>query len=180
MADETSNEEQQQPQEPQAQQQEGTGQADEQLEQPGLNALRAERDARKTAERELAAMRSRLKEFEDRDKTELQKANERAEAAEKAAAETQTRYQAMVTRSAIEQAAQQAGAIDPEAVYLIAQSQGINYDDDGQPVGIDDTIKALTTQRPHLFRTPAGMRDAAATGAVSPTGKTMDDYIRGR
>lgn len=179
MADETSNtSEEQQEQEPQEQRQDRRD--DEQLGQPGLNALRAERDARKTAERELAATRDRLKEFEDRDKTELQKANERAEAAEKAAAETQTRYKAMVTRSAIEQAAQQAGAIDPEAVYLIAQSQGINYDDDGQPVGVADTIKALTTQRPHLFRTPAGMRDAAATGAVSSTGKTMDDYIRGR
>ena len=85
MADDNTNtsEEQQQPQD---QPQEGG--RDEQLGQPGLNALRAEREARKTAERDLAAMRDRLKKFEDRDKTELQKANECDEAAEKTAAET--------------------------------------------------------------------------------------------
>lgn len=62
MADETTNEEQQQDQ---PQPQEEGSRDDEQLGQPGLNALRAERDARKTAERELAAMRDRLHTFLD-------------------------------------------------------------------------------------------------------------------
>lgn len=51
---------------------------------PGLAALQAERDARAVAEK-------RLKEFEDRDKTEAQKLADRAEAAEKRAAELEAK-----------------------------------------------------------------------------------------
>lgn len=45
----------------------------------------------------------------------------------------------MLTRQAIEQAAQQAEAFDPEAVYLITKNQGINYD--GQPTDGHDTCR---------------------------------------
>lgn len=51
---------------------------------PGLAALQAERDARTAAER-------RLKEFEDRDKTEAEKTAERLAAAEKRAEELEVR-----------------------------------------------------------------------------------------
>ena len=54
---------------------------------PGKKALGEERAARKTAEKERAALEARLKEFEDRDKTEAQKLAERAAAAEKTAAD---------------------------------------------------------------------------------------------
>lgn len=53
----------------------------------GKNAIVAEREARKQAERQLRETQKALKEYEDRDKSELQKALERAEAAEKQAAE---------------------------------------------------------------------------------------------
>jgi hypothetical protein len=53
----------------------------------GKNAIVAEREARKHAERQLRDVQKALKEYEDRDKSELQKALERAEAAEKSAAE---------------------------------------------------------------------------------------------
>lgn len=55
----------------------------------GKNAIAAEREARKQAERQLRDVQKALKEYEDRDKSELQKALERAEAAEKQAAEAQ-------------------------------------------------------------------------------------------
>ena len=51
----------------------------------GKRALQEERKARRDAEKTLTALQARLQEFEDRDKTELQKAIERAEAAEKGA-----------------------------------------------------------------------------------------------
>lgn len=53
----------------------------------GKQAIVAEREARKAAERQLRETQKALKEYEDRDKSELQRALERAEAAEKAAAE---------------------------------------------------------------------------------------------
>lgn len=49
----------------------------------GKQAIQSEREARKAAERQLREAQKSLKEYEDRNKTELQKALERAEAAEK-------------------------------------------------------------------------------------------------
>lgn len=64
----------------------------------GKNAIAAEREARKQAERQLREVQKALKSYEDRDKTELQRALERAEAAEKAAAEAS--FTAMRTKVA--------------------------------------------------------------------------------
>ena len=63
--------------------------ADEPLGAPGLKALQAERDARAAAEKANADLAAKVKEFEDRDKTEAQKATERLAASEAAAADAQ-------------------------------------------------------------------------------------------
>jgi hypothetical protein len=55
----------------------------EQLGDAGKAALDAERKARRDADRKARDLEARLKEFEDRDKSESQKAIERAEAAER-------------------------------------------------------------------------------------------------
>ena len=64
----------------------------------GKKAIDAERDARKAAERQLRDAQKSLKEYEDRDKTELQRALERAETAEKQA--TAAQFAAMRTKVA--------------------------------------------------------------------------------
>ena len=73
--------------------QEGTEGAkpDEQLEDAGKKALESERAARKAAEKERAALAAKLKEIEDRDKSEAEKAAERLAEAEKRAAEIEAR-----------------------------------------------------------------------------------------
>lgn len=58
---------------------EGATPADEQLGEPGLAALKSEREARKSAEKERAELAARIKEFEDRDKSEAEKQAEEAE-----------------------------------------------------------------------------------------------------
>lgn len=57
----------------------------------GKKALDAERREKRAAEKRAADLEARLKEFEDRDKTESTRAIERAEAAEKAAAAAEAR-----------------------------------------------------------------------------------------
>ena len=57
----------------------------------GKKALDAERKNARSAARERDALAARLKEFEDRDKTDQQKLAERAEAAEKRAADLESR-----------------------------------------------------------------------------------------
>jgi len=64
----------------------------EQTEAPASDAVPAEvKAALRKANKEAEKLRLRLKEYEDRDKTEAQKLAERAEAAEKAAAEAEAR-----------------------------------------------------------------------------------------
>lgn len=57
----------------------------------GKKALDAERREKRAAEKRAAELEAKLKEFEDRDKTESTRAVERAEAAEKAAAAAEAR-----------------------------------------------------------------------------------------
>jgi hypothetical protein len=57
----------------------------------GKKALDAERKARREAEKAKALLEAKVKEFEDSQKSELEKAAARAEAAEKAAAEASAR-----------------------------------------------------------------------------------------
>lgn len=57
----------------------------------GKKALDAERREKRAAEKRAAELEAKLKEFEDRDKTESTRAIERAEAAEKAAAAAEAR-----------------------------------------------------------------------------------------
>lgn len=57
----------------------------------GKKALDAERREKRAAEKRAADLEARLKEFEDRDKTESTRAVERAEAAEKALAAAESR-----------------------------------------------------------------------------------------
>lgn len=64
--------------------------AEEPLGAPGLKALQTERDARAAADKANAELAAKVKEYEDRDKTEAQKATERLAASEQAAAEAQT------------------------------------------------------------------------------------------
>lgn len=180
MADDITPEEEQQ-QEPTSHT-EGAKPEDEKLGEPGLKALSSEREARKNAERELADLRTKLQEFEDRDKTEAQKAADRLQKAEEDAAYWRTSYQTGEARRAIEKAAGTAGAIDGEVVYLYLKERGaIQHDKDGKPVGVEQAIKALAADKPALFKTtPDGMRDAASTGTASTSNRRIDDIIRGR
>lgn len=60
---------------------------DEPLGAPGLAALKSEREAKAIAEKRAAAAEARIKEFEDRDKTEAQKAADALAAAQAELAE---------------------------------------------------------------------------------------------
>lgn len=63
--------------------------SDEPLGAPGLKALQAEREARAAADKAVADLAAKVKAFEDRDKSEAEKAAERLSASEKAAADAQ-------------------------------------------------------------------------------------------
>lgn len=74
----------QQPDPPQSDPQANTGgEGDEKLGEHGMTALKNERRANKSLREQLAAANARIKEFEDRDKTDAEKASERIASLEK-------------------------------------------------------------------------------------------------
>ena len=139
----------------------------------GKAALDAERKARRQADKDLKAALAKIQAFEDANKSETEKLTERLTQAEQQAAEAQARYQEVVTKQAIYDAANTAGSTDPETVYLYLR-QDVEVGDDGTVNGIDAALKALQSSKPHLFRqTHEGFRDAANRG--TPPALNSDD-----
>lgn len=147
---------------------------------PGLNALRSERDARKAAEKQLRDAQAKLSAFEDANKTEAQRLTDNASKAEQRATAAETRLTEALTRQAVMNAAIAANTIDAETITLLALASGtVTVDDNGEVTGADKAIAALTKSKPHLFRPAnAGARDATAGGSTTPA-QSMDDWIRG-
>lgn len=115
-----------------------------------------------------ASAAKKLAALEDANKTETEKLTDRATSAEKAAHEWQTKYQTLITRQAITQAAADAGSTDTETVYLYLRDS-VEVDENGNLQGLDKAIKELAARKPHLFRdTPAGARDAFNTSRPAP------------
>lgn len=110
----------------------------------------------------------RLAALEDANKSETEKLSDRATKAETEASTWRDRYLDLSKRQAITEAAAAAKATDTETVYLYLRDE-VEVDDDGSPVDVDKSIRALAKRKPHLFRTaPEGSRDAFTTGKTPP------------
>lgn len=162
----------------------GAAQADQTLGDSGKAALDAERKARRDAERQLKTLDGQLKTlteqlkgYEDANKTELQKAADRAAAAEQTASQWQARFTDSTIRAAVTDAAVAASAIDPATIYALIRD-GISLDDDGNPQGIEKAIGELRKSKSFLFSTP-GLRDAHAGGGPLPlNGDALEATLR--
>jgi hypothetical protein len=107
----------------------------------GKKALQQERDARRDAER-------RLKEFEDRDKSELQKLQEQVQEREAQLAELPVRARSEAIRFA--SAATRAGFLDPEDALLNLRDVDLSDDE-----AVKAALSELAERKPHLVREPA-------------------------
>jgi hypothetical protein len=133
--------------------------SDASLGDAGKTALKAERDARKKAERDALALQKRVKEFEDAQKTEAQKQAEALEAAEKRAATFEQRYREAQGRISLTQAANAiTNVYDPDTVADLAMTH-LTYDDDGKPTNVADAIEKVRELRPRLFPAATGSGD---------------------
>ena len=135
----------------------------------GKKALNAERDARKAAEKERAALAARLKAFEDAQKTEAEKLAERADVAEK-------REQAATARAVkAEVKALADGFADREDAVLNLGDLG-KFITDGEvdTEAISDALGKVLERKPHLAaakapRTPAPDPSQGRGGDNQPT-----------
>jgi hypothetical protein len=137
-------------------------------------ALRAERRRAEAAEK-------RLKEIEDRDKSELEKAKERAEAAEKLANETTVRIRELTAKDVIRDAAIEAGGKRPAAIFELVKSK-LAYADDGSISNVKDVIAQAKKDVPELFGVSAngnaGQGNAGQGAAGGAPANDMNALIR--
>jgi hypothetical protein len=125
------------------------------LGEPGKRAIQAEREARSRAEKAAKdaqaareAAEAKVKEFEDRDKSELEKVQAERDTAVKAAADAAERAKRAALRSAIVDAAAKAGALDPDDIAKLLPADAVSIDDDGVVSGAAEAIKALLDAKP--------------------------------
>ena len=118
------------------------------------------RDARKDAEK----ARARVSEFEDANKTELEKRDDALKAADERATAAEQRLRDANARSAVTDAATKANAISTRAVYALIRSD-LEFDDEtGEPTNVTALLKAAQRDEPSLFRASNGSGDGGAGG----------------
>jgi hypothetical protein len=91
------------------------------------------------------------------------------------------REKGLILRYEIASRAPKLGIIDPEiAVVLLERNPSITVDDAGSVSGLDEALKALIKDKPHLVRAVGPADAGAGTGGARPGGSkvTMNDIIR--
>jgi hypothetical protein len=134
---------------------------DEKLGDAGKAALEAERKARRDAEKRAKAAEDKAREYEDAEKSELEKAQDRIkhlEANGQQATEKVRRANLLAELSKSQHGLASAKA----ALKLI---DGVEYDDDGEPLNATERIEALLTENPFL---KAAANGTSTTSPASP------------
>lgn len=109
-------------------------------------------------------------------KTELEKAQEKAAAAETARVEALSKANARILRAEIRAEAAAQKAVDPDVVIaLLAGDDSISVDEDGNAVGVADAVKKLLKAKTYLVGSGAPARSGGEFGGND--GKTIDQQI---
>lgn len=133
---------------------------------------KSERDLKKS----VTNLQGKVSEFENANKSDLEKAQQRADAAEKRASELEAKVKAAEIRGAVADAARSSGAIYPDDVYALIQDK-IEIGAEGSPSNVQDLIKDLRTSRPALFGRPSNGDGASGKGRT-PQSDDVNTMIR--
>ena len=145
------------------------------LTQQDVDRIVSERLARQKAQYadydDLKAKAAKLREFEEAQKTELQKAQERLDKIERERDEAIAKSTDRMIRAAFLAAATKAGAVHPSDVYALADVANVTIDDDGNVLGATEAVKAVVDAgRVPLNAKPAAPRmDGGAGGGARST-----------
>lgn len=138
----------------------------DELGEKGQAAIKAERDARKKAERDLKVANTRLAEIDSADKSDAEKTSAALKAAEERATAAELRLRDANARVAVSDAATNAKAISVRAVYALIRDD-LEFDDDGEPTNVDALVKASIKAEPSLFRAANGSGDGGVTSSTA-------------
>lgn len=150
---------------------------DTELGPQGLEALKKERELREAAEKRERDLGKKLKAYEDKDKSESEKATERIAALEKELASERTARQEGSVRLATAQAARKLGFRDPDIAHRLVSMTEVEFDDAGHPKNIERLLDGLAKAHPYLVN---GTSDAGLgpRGSAAPSGPDMNAMIR--
>lgn len=142
----------------------GSAEADNQALSPGVHEAELRR-----ARKQVAELRQRLKEYEAKvaqyeaaQKTETERYRDRVAELERAVAEAERQRQELLIRSSVINAAYRLGAVDPDAVFRLIDLSKVDFDEDGNPIGVEEAVKELLAARPYL-------RAVSQASQTSPT-----------
>lgn len=99
---------------------------------------------------DLKAKATKFDELEAANKSELEKANERAAQAEQRAKAAEDAARSASVRNAVIAAAAKAGAVDTEAVLALADLNAVTVDNAGKVTGADKAVEALLAEKAYL------------------------------
>lgn len=135
--------------------------------QAELDKIVQDRLARQRAQfQDYDDLKTKAAEFDklnDAQKTELQKANDRAAALERDLATATEERQASLLRAAVVAEAAKRNVVDPDAAVSLIDRSAIEFDDDGAPTNIAEAMDSLLTAKPYLAG--GGRRGSADLGA---------------
>lgn len=131
----------------------------------GRNLLKTERDARKNAERDLAALQRRIEEIEGKDKSDVERLTGERDKLAKDAESAIQRAREKAGKASVFEAARKANAVSANAVYALVRDQ-LDFDDDDEPTNADVLIAAAKKAEPSLFQATAGSGDGGKGGEL--------------
>ncbi len=142
--------------------------------------------ALKAANKEAADRRKRLEALEadeakrkEAELSEVEKADQRAKAAEAKALDLEKRWRDGMLRSAVTVEASKLQFYDPEDAYHLADLSALTVSDDGAVTGVEEALKALVKAKPHLVKsnTTTTPPDVNAQNRGRTTVPTTDELV---
>lgn len=137
--------------------------------QKALRATREEAAKYRVTAKENAQAAAKLKEFEDKNLSEIEKAKRDAAAAQDAMNQLQSELRRERLTRTVEAEARKLNIIDPEAAFLLVQSR-VEYDESGNASNLQALLTDLAKQKPYLTQSHASPM-SSPTNAASGVGR---------
>lgn len=147
------------------------GSAERTFSQAELDRVVKERLARQKAQfgdyDDLKTKATEYDKLAEAQKTELQKAQDRAAELEQKMTAAEQRAQETALKAAVISEAAKKNVIDPDVAVALIDKGALEFGEDGSPMNVAELVDALLEQRPYLVAASGGSRGNADLGARS-------------
>ena len=118
------------------------------------------------------AVIKKARDYDEAQKSELQKLQEQLAAKEKREAELLLAHKKMTVRSEVLGLASKLGVADAEAAYKLIDHDAVEFDDNGKPKNLEDLLKATIKEHPFLVGS-----GTSSTNPARGRGEENDPFI---